>query len=136
MEQKQRIVRRYSTAFKQKVVSELERGTLSISEVRRRYEITGGSTLESWRRKYGTSYTKSQIMRIEMNDERDKLKTLEKEKRALESALAQAHLKIIVLESTLKVLEEERGSAIKKNTEAALSPAVSTIPSFDTEDTP
>jgi hypothetical protein len=44
-------------------------------------------------------------MRIEMPDERNRIKELEMEKRALESVLAQAHMKIILLESTVEVLE-------------------------------
>jgi len=49
-----------------------------------------------------------------MPDEASKLKQLEKEKQALESALAQAQLKIITLEATLEVIEENTKAAAKK----------------------
>jgi hypothetical protein len=49
-----------------------------------------------------------------MKDETDRLKQLEKEKEALESALAQAHLKIITLESLLEVAEEHQQKDLKK----------------------
>jgi transposase-like protein len=136
MEQPKRIIKRYSMAFKQKVVSELESGKFTVSDVRRLYDITGGSTIDHWRRKLGKSDTQSHVVRIEMKDERDKLKALEVEKRKLESALAQAHLKIITLESTIKVLEEERGSVVKKNSGTKLSRTVSNIPTSDAEVTP
>jgi hypothetical protein len=61
--------------------------------------------------------TQTRIVRIEMPNERDRIKELEKEKRALESALAQAHMKIILLESTVEVLEEKAGVKVKKKTD-------------------
>ena len=56
-----------------------------------------------------------------MPDERNRIKELEKEKRTLESALAQAHMKILLLESTVEVLEEKAGVRIKKKTDTPLS---------------
>ena len=49
-----------------------------------------------------------------MPDERNRIKQLEQEKRALESALAQAQMKILFLESTVEVLEEQTGQRTKK----------------------
>jgi hypothetical protein len=60
-----------------------------------------------------------------MKDEKDKIKELEKQKKELESALAQAHLKIVVLESTVKVLEEKTEEGIKKRTDIKSSSIVS-----------
>lgn len=57
-----------------------------------------------------------------MPDEANKLKQLEKEKQALESALAQAQLKIITLEATLEVIEENAKAAAKKKTDIASLP--------------
>ena len=50
-----------------------------------------------------------------MKGEKDKIKELEKQKQQLESALAQAHLKIITLESTLECVEEHYNIDVKKN---------------------
>ena len=50
-----------------------------------------------------------------MKDELSKLKQLEKEKKDLESALAQAHLKLVTYESIMEVAEEELGIDLKKN---------------------
>jgi len=51
-----------------------------------------------------------------MPEEINRIKKLEEEKKRLESALAQAQLKIIVLESTIEVLEEKSGKKLKKKT--------------------
>lgn len=111
MRDKRRIVR-YSSAFQQKVVSEIESGELSLPEAQRLYDIRGGQTIQKWIKKRGKNHLLSKVVRIEMKDEKDRVKELEKEKRALESALAHAQLKIIALESTLEVAEE--GGFVKK----------------------
>ncbi len=96
----------YSEAFKQKVVNEIENGILTKSEARRLYNIGGSTTIQRWLRQLGKSHLINKVIHIQMKDEIDKLKELEKQKRELESALANAHLKIIALEETVKVLEE------------------------------
>ena len=96
----------YSEAFKQKIVNEIENGILTKSEARRLYNIGGSTTIQRWLRQLGKSHLINKVIHIQMKDEIDKLKELEKQKRELESALANAHLKIIALEETVKVLEE------------------------------
>jgi len=110
-----RTFNRYSQAFKQRIVNEIENGKLSISEARKLYDIPGGETIQIWIKKIGKLHLLNKVVRIEMKDEKDKIKELERQRRELESALAQAHLKIITLESTIKVLEED-GITLKKNT--------------------
>ncbi|NIT53147.1 MAG: transposase [candidate division Zixibacteria bacterium] len=110
----ERIFKRYSFAFKQKVVSEIESGKLSIEGARRRYDIGGKNTIPKWLRQFGKGkYGK--VVRIEMADEVDRLKVVEKEKQELESALARAYLKIEALESLLEAASRQLGIDIKKN---------------------
>jgi transposase-like protein len=114
----QRIIKRYSIAFKQKVVSEIESGKLTVSGARKVYDITGIGTIENWLKKLGKSHLLNKVVRIEMIDEKDKIKELEREKRALESALAQTQLKLLAMESLLETAEEHYGldfQEIKKN---------------------
>jgi len=60
-----------------------------------------------------------------VKDEVSKLKQLEKEKKELESALANAHLKLITYETLIEVAEEELGVDLKKNLKSgSLSSAV------------
>lgn len=108
------IVKRYSAAFKQKVVSEIESGKLTIAGARRIYDITGIGTIENWIKKFGKNHLLAKVVRIEMKDEKDRIKELEKQKQLLESALAQAHLEIICLESLVDCAEEHFQIDIKK----------------------
>ena len=121
----QQTFHRYSQAFKHKVVSEIENGTLTINQARTMYGIGGAHTVQKWFRRLGKAHLLNKVVHIEMKDEHNKVKGLEQEKRALESALAQAQLKIIVLESTIKVLEEEAGVRVKKSIDTPSSSNVS-----------
>jgi len=104
---------RYSMAFKQKVVSEIESGKYRLLQASKIYNVSDVS-LYNWLRAFGKNHLIGKTVRIEMKDETDRLKQLEKEKEALESALAQAHLKIITLESTIEVAEEKYKIDFKK----------------------
>ena len=111
----ERILKRYSQSFKLKLVKEIEEGKLSISGAKLLYGIGGGGTIQKWMKKLGKLHLLNKIVLIELKDEVSKLKQLEKEKKELESALAQAHLKLITYESIIEVAEEELGIDIKKN---------------------
>ncbi len=115
METKQKITKQYSLSFKQKVISEIESGKLTKEGARRLYGIGGGSVINTWIKKLGKNHLLNKVVRIELKEEVSKLKQLEKEKKALESALAQAHLKLITYETIIEVAEEELGIEIKKN---------------------
>ncbi len=105
---------RYSEAFKQKVIGEIEAGNYSIRQVSKLYKVSDTS-LYNWLNKYGKNHLIGKIVKVEMKGEADRLKQLENEKKALESALAQAHLKILTLESTIEVAEEKYKVDFKKN---------------------
>lgn len=131
----QRKILRYSEAFRQKVVSEIENGKLTVSEAQKLYDIRGGETIQSWIKKLGKSHLLNKVVHIQMRDEMDKIKELEKQKRELESALAQAHLKIITLESSVKVLEEKSGVKLKKKTNSESSSSLLETPDSKKENT-
>lgn len=105
----------YSLAFKQKVVSEIESGRFNVHQARKVYDMRGCGTIEGWIRKFGKNHLLGKIVRIEMKNEKDRIKELEKEKRELESALAQAHLKNLTLESLIEAAEEHYQVDLKKN---------------------
>lgn len=117
MEEPRKTFYYYSTAFKQKVISEIESGKLSIEQARRIYNIGGSSTITKWIKKYGKNHLLGKIVRIEMPDEIDQIKKLRKEKAELESGLANAHLKIISLEAIIESAEEDLGIELKKSTD-------------------
>ena len=48
-----RTIYRDSLAFKQKVISEIESGQITIAEARRIYDINGATTFNDWLQKFG-----------------------------------------------------------------------------------
>ncbi|MCX6144163.1 MAG: transposase [Ignavibacteriales bacterium] len=116
----EKVLRRFSTAFKQAVVADVRSGQYTVLEASRIHEIHF-AIIYRWMKHYGGPGSQTRIVRIEMPDERNRILKLEQEKQALEKALAQAQLKIMTLEATLEVLEERTGQRIKKKTDTPLS---------------
>ncbi|UZJ40921.1 IS630 transposase-related protein [Prosthecochloris sp. SCSIO W1101] len=106
--------KRYSAAFKQKVVSEIENGKFSVGEAHRVYEIGGGTTIYNWLRRYGKGHLINKTVVVKMKNESDRIKQLEKEKRELEAALAKTQVRVVVLESLIDAAEQELKIDIKK----------------------
>jgi transposase-like protein len=115
-----RTLKRYSVSFKQKVVNEIEQEGLSISEARRRYNIGGVDTIQCWIRKFGKNHLLNTIVRIEMKDEKDRVKELEEEVKKLKIALADAVLARDVYKTTLEVTDEHYKTDLKKNSDDQL----------------
>lgn len=115
---------RYSLAFKQKIVSEIENGIYKISDASRVYRVSDVS-IYAWLKQFGKGHLFNRIVRIQMRDEADRIKELEQEKKKLESALAQAHLKIIALESTIESAEELYKVRFKKKSGTEASDSAS-----------
>ena len=114
MSKNQKTVYRYSSCFKEKVVQEVSSGS-SISEVCRRYDIKGGSTVQYWIRKFGRPELLNTVIRVKMRSEDDKIKQLESENKRLKIALADAVLAKDVLETLVDVVNEHYQTDVKKN---------------------
>ena len=106
--------KRYSAAFKQKVVSEIENGKFSVGEANRVYEIGGGTTIYNWLRCYGKGHLINKMVVVKMKNESNRVKQLENEKRELEAAQAKAQVRVVVLESVIDAAEQELKQNIKK----------------------
>ena len=95
---------RYSEAFKQQVVSELEsgkfRGPYAAARV---YGIRGSGTVIGWLRKYGRSDLMPRRVTITTMAEQDETKELKKRVRDLEKALADTHMKELLGEAYLEL---------------------------------
>jgi len=104
---------RYSVAFKQKVINEIESGKYSLRQAGQIYNISYQS-LYNWLREFGKNDLIGKTVKVVMKNEADKIKLLEEEKKKLESALAQAYLKIVALESTIEIAEEKYHIDVKK----------------------
>ncbi len=116
----EKVLRRYSIAFKQAIVAEVESGKYTVLEIARLHGVGYGAVYK-WLKRYGSADSQTRIVRVEMPNERNRLQELEKQKRALEKALANAQVKIMTLEATIEVLEEKAGQKLKKKTDTPLS---------------
>ena len=84
---------RYSEAFKQQVLRELEeRKFENHAQVQRAYGIRGAETIKGWILKYGKMNLLRRVIRVEKPEERNELKALRQRVRELEKGLADAHL--------------------------------------------
>jgi transposase-like protein len=84
---------RYSEAFKQQVLREIEEGRFgSVQLAARTYGIRGGATIQNWMRRYGREHMLRKVVHVETPKEVSEVKELRKRVRDLEKALADAHL--------------------------------------------
>jgi len=106
--------KRYSEAFKRQIVRDLERGKITPSEVAKRYSVTGGATIESWLRKYGTGRVAGKGAKNPKTVESRKLLVLERQKRELEQAVARLTVEKVALESLVEEAQAHFGVELKK----------------------
>lgn len=106
---------RYSISFKQKVVKEVEDEGLMISEACRRYGITGKQTIQKWLHKFGKNHLLNKIVRIEMKEEKDRIKELEAQVKELKMALADATVENHAMETLIEIVNEHYQTDVKKN---------------------
>lgn len=107
-------VKRYSEAFKRQVVMEYESG-ISISDLAKKYGITGGMTIKSWIKKYAKDGFRHELIKIQTAEEANRVRELEKQVQELEQVLGRVTLEKLKLESIVEELEETYGEELKKN---------------------
>jgi|ERR1700748_1040402 transposase-like protein len=112
----QGVSKRYSVAFKKKVVQELDKGLLNMVELRAKYGIGGKSSISKWSKKYGNLRfnEKAQVGR----PMKDKLKQRIKE---LERQLADEKFKVLAYETLIEIVKEEDGIDLLKKDAAKRS---------------
>jgi transposase-like protein len=95
---------RYSEAFKQQVVSEIEAGKHSgVYAAAKAYGIKGAATVTSWLRRYGRADLMPRRVTITTMSEQDEKKALKDRVRQLEKALADSHMKGMLDEAYLEI---------------------------------
>ncbi len=96
---------RYSEAFKEQVVSDLEEGRFgSPYEASQAYGIKGSGTVRRWVGQYGKSHLLSKVVRVEKQGEPGENKQLKDRVQRLESALADAYMRGALAESFFDIL--------------------------------
>jgi transposase-like protein len=120
----------YTMSFKLQIVQEIERGFLSISQVKKQYGIQSRATIVQWLRKFGnfdwdnqtpSNMSKSpeqKIMELEVQ-----VKLLEKQKALLERQAFVTDKKVIIFDMLIDIAEKEYQIDIRKNS----TPEQSTI---------
>jgi transposase-like protein len=109
MRKGKKITIQYSQAFKHQVVQEIEEGKSTISEVRERYGIKGGGTVQGWLRTMGKLHGLSKIVRVESPEEKSRIKELERQVRQLKEALADSQVEKHIVQSQFEIVCEQQG---------------------------
>ena len=106
---------RYSEAFKQQVISELEAGKFAGPKAAARaYGIRGGGTINGWLRKYARSDLMPRRVTITTMAEQDETKALKERVRELEKALADTHMKELLGEAYLEIACQRLGLEVEE----------------------
>lgn len=93
---------RYSMAFKQQVIADLESGRLgSIESANRHYGIGGKGTVRRWLKRYGRNHLAPKVVRVEKPDEVDQIRKLKQQVEQLQKALGRTQLEKIMEEAFL-----------------------------------
>ena len=117
-----RKLKRYSISFKQKVVGEVEQDGLSVPEAKRRYGITGATTIQGWLKEFGKQHLLNTVVRVEMKGEQERLREMEKEIAKLKIALADAYLQRDCAEEVIRQAGRLYGEDFKKKFGQTASP--------------
>ncbi len=121
----QKLVYRYSIAFKQQVIEQFESGRFSsINEAKEHYGIRGDYTIQKWLRKYGRNHLCPKIVRVEMPDEKDQIKQLKKQIKQLQEVLGRTQAEKVISDVFLEIACEKLGEDVeefKKKADSLLS---------------
>ena len=110
------VSKRYSVAFKKKVVQELDKGLLNMAELRAKYGIGGKSSITRWSEQFANlQYKEKALVGRPM---KDKLKQRIKE---LERQLEDEKFKVLAYETLIEVIKEEDGIDLLKKDAAKRS---------------
>ena len=112
----EKVIKRYSMAFKKQVVQEYEDGT-SIAQLQRKYGISPGPTIKRWISQYSPEGVRHKVMHIQRPEEQEQVKELQQRITELEKLVTQLSLDKFMLESSLAVAEEELGYELKKKSD-------------------
>ncbi len=90
------------------VVREVEQEGLTCNHVRRKYGVRGAATVPTWVRKYGNGNWGKRI-RVETPEEINHTEELKRRVRALERALADANIDLVLERAYTKIACERAG---------------------------
>ncbi|WKL47350.1 hypothetical protein Q1W71_20600 [Flavobacterium pectinovorum] len=114
--------RDYSMSLKLQIVSEIEKGNISITQTRKQYGIQSHGTVLNWLRKFGNfdwdNQTPTQMAKTpeqKIMELEAQVKLLEKQKALLERQAFVADKKAILFDMMIDLAEKEYRIDIRKN---------------------
>lgn len=111
----QKAVLRYSTSFKRHVIEQVEAGRFgSIGEAREHFGIGGGSTIQYWLKQYGRNHLCAKVVRVEKQNEKDKIRELKKQIKQLKEILGQTQAEKAVGDEFLEMACEKMGLEVEQ----------------------
>ena len=108
MYQNDQVTRRYSEAFKLKILAELSTGKYSKRELTRIYGLQS-STVNEWIKKYDRKDLMNTRIMVESKDEITRLKELQKEIEQLKKVIIKKDLEHLIYDSYLEVAGKMQG---------------------------
>lgn len=108
------LVKRYSEAFKEKILGEIRACKYSKTEASRLYGMSV-TCIRKWIKRSNYLDLQDDIIHIKMVNEKDKLKEMQEEIRRLKEALADQHLENVALKAVIEAAEEHYKTDLKKN---------------------
>ena len=108
MYQNDQVTRRYSEAFKLKILAELSTGKYSKRELARIYGLQS-STVNEWIKKYDRKDLMNTRIMVENKDEITRLKELQKEIEQLKKVIIKKDLEHLVYDSYLEAAAKNMG---------------------------
>jgi transposase len=124
--------RRFSEAFKQKKVREIEQKITSIAEVSREYEVTA-TNISKWLRKYGNNYMKGVRTIVEAESDTRRIIELKATIAELERIIGQKQVQLDFKDKMIQLAEETYEIDIKKKFEYKPSSGIGNIVNNSTE---
>lgn len=110
----ERIIHRYSQAFKRQVVEELESGRFtSIKEAGLHHGISGATTVRDWVRRFGKNHLLAKVVRVEQVGEVDVIVDLRRQIERLQKALGQTQAQNLLNAEYLKLACEQMGQGVE-----------------------
>lgn len=115
----ERQYRRFSSSFRQQKVRELEKGTVSVSDICKEYEVAP-ITVYRWLKKFGTMKKRERTI-VETESDTKKLLEAQQKIAELERLLGQKQIQLEFKDKMIEIAEDMYNVDIKKKLTGKLS---------------
>lgn len=106
--------RYFSEDFRKARVKEIEKGSATVSEISKLYDVSGAS-IYKWLRKYSIGYRKMIVKIVEPKSITKKLKMKEENIVDLKQLVAEQQVELVYYKKLFEIIEDHYGEDFKKN---------------------